>query len=182
MPHLLSEDHTMQSRWAGIGWSLAGCVAALMLTTQAAGQAQITESRVKALLDTLDRAARSLDTTALIAHFSDDIVITLEAPGPEGPQRFRWNKQEYAKQLDEGYEDIEDYRFERTDTSIRIAPDGRTARVETRMTETIRMRGQRIFAVTRDKAQMELRDGRLVITRLDGVILEFEREDALDAV
>ncbi|MEW6323867.1 MAG: nuclear transport factor 2 family protein [Nitrospirota bacterium] len=163
-------------------WIAAGLAGLLLTAPAASAQSPITEPQVQALLQTLDQAAQSLDTDALMTHFADDAVVTLVVPGPDGHQTFRWDKEEYARQLDEGYQEIEEYRFERTDTAIQIAPDGRSARVTATMTETIRMRGQRIYAVTQDDARLELRQGRLMVTRLDGVVLEFERQDAVDAV
>lgn len=148
----------------------------------AAGQARITEPQVTALLETLDHAARSSNTEALIIHFSDDCIITLEIPGPEGAHRFRWNKEEYARELDEGYKETEDYAVERTETAIRIAPDGLSATVTATVTETMRARHRIIRAVSREVARLELREGRLVVTRLDGVVLEFEQSEAVEAV
>jgi len=145
-------------------------------------QAQITEPQVQALLESLDQAARSLKTDALMAHFADDAVMTLEVPTPDGPQRLRWNKTEYAKELDEGYKDAIDYTFERTETAIRIAPDGLSATVTATMVETLRTRDRLIRAVSRDKARLELRNGKLLVTRLDGVIIEFEQEETAEAV
>lgn len=144
-------------------------------------QGRITEPQAQALLEALDRAAASQNTDALMAHFSDDCIITLEIPGPDGAHRFRWSKEEYATQLEEGYEETEAYTVERTDTTIQIAPDGQSARVTATVTEAIRTQTHLIHAVTKDEARLELRDGKLVVTRLDGVVLEFERQEAVDA-
>ncbi len=157
-------------------------LALLLWLPAPAAQARITEPQVEALLEALDQAARSLKTDALMAHFADDAVITLEVPTADGQRRLRWSKTEYAKELDEGYKDAMDYAFERTETAIRIAPDGLSATVTATMIETLRTRDRLIRAVSRDEARLELRDGKLLVTRLDGVIIEFEQEETVEAV
>jgi hypothetical protein len=50
------------------------------------------------------------------------------------------------------------------------------------MTETLQTRDHRIHAISRDEARLELRDGKLLVTRLDGVIIEFEQQESVEAV
>ncbi len=167
----------------------SACVIGLLIVMPAAArlpagtaQAPMTEPQVRAFLDSMDRAAESLNTDAFMANFSDDCIITLEMPGPDGAHRFRWNKEEYARQLEESAEETEDYALERTDTAIELLPDGRSARVTMMITETIRTYSRAIHTVTKEETRLELRNGKLIVTRVDDVVITFEQRDAVDSV
>ena len=154
----------------------AGCLYLLLTVTVCLAEqaTKITEEKILSLLTSMDEAAIRQDVKALIAHMAPNVTIQLEIPGPGGKQTFRFNIKEYETHLKESFAQASDYKYKRTETNIEIAKDGQTARVTDTVLETVSIGGQTIRSETRETAMLELQNGKLLITALDGIVVSMK--------
>ena len=67
-----------------------------------------------------------------------------------------------------GWEDIEEYDYQRTGTVIHIMPDGLSGHSYSTITETVSRDGERMISKFREYARYALEDGKPVITQISG--------------
>jgi hypothetical protein len=137
-------------------------------------ESKITEAKILDLLKSMDEAAIKKDVKAIVAHMAPNAIIKLEMLGPQGKQTLRLNIKEYEAYLKQGYAATSNFNYKRTNTKIKISTDGRTARVTDTVLETMSMGGKTISGETKETALLELRNGKLFITAIDGVIVSMK--------
>ena len=127
----------------------------------------ITVEQVQGMLDGIDAARRRGDVAGILNYLVPDAVIEAEYQLPQGMRFRRFNKNEYAAYLRTAGAQAADFRRERT--QIVLAPAQDQAEVASTVYETISIDGTPLKGVTRSKALVEMRDGRLQITMVRGV-------------
>jgi hypothetical protein len=146
------------------------------LSEAIAATARITEAQIHQILEAIDAAASRKDAEGIVRHFARDCIIRLDMPGPHGRQVLRVDREAYATTLKESFSTVTGYKYRRAETTIHIAPDGRSARVTGRIFEAITVQDRIIEAVTEHAAIFELRSGEVFITSLHTTFLSMEEE------
>lgn len=135
---------------------------------------KITEEKILAIINSADAAITRGDVKGMTEHMASDIVVTVHIPGPEGTQVITMNLRQYEQFFEETMKAVTDYIYTRKDTQIVIAPGGDTATVKSTVLERTTIDGRVITSITEETAVFELRQGRILVTSLEGVILSLE--------
>ncbi len=131
----------------------------------------LTENRITAVLEKLDRAANERDVEGILMHIAPDAVLHVSVEGPQQtPQRLVLTRDQYGAILQQGFDVADDYGFLRRTNRIQVAPDGQRAEVESRTLENTTTGGRTTQAESVETTTIELRDGRPMITKLNAVV------------
>jgi hypothetical protein len=93
---------------------------------------KLDEQNVTEFINRLDWLHDHGEGNALLLYLADDWTGTL--PGPEGPTTV--NRLQLAQDAQQSMGAIEDYHHQRDITKVTVSPDGRSAQVDSRETET----------------------------------------------
>jgi hypothetical protein len=128
----------------------------------------ISKAQVLEILDLIDQGLLAQDAGAVVANFASNAVIT--ATEIEG----KWtgtNKDDtasYRKKLATGFQaGVDDYKLQRKEVVVEIAPDGRKATSQSTLIETYRWDGKSNEAVTHESASFEIVGERILLTKMD---------------
>ena len=153
--------------------ALIGFAVAAAATVHAADPAgpRITERQVRDLVEKATRAASSRDVPAIMYTLADDAKVVLDFRGPGGKrQRLRMNRDQYEAHAREGMRQLDKYSYKREKVDIAIAPDGQTATVKSQIREVAEYQGSTVVAAIDETATLALREGRLLVTAVHGVM------------
>jgi len=153
--------------------ALIGFAVAAAATVQAADPAgpRITERQVRDLVEKATRAANSRDVPAIMYTLADDAKVVLDFRGPGGKrQRLRMNRDQYEAHAREGMRQLDKYSYKREKVDIAIAPDGQTATVKSQIREVAEYQGSTVVAAIDETATLALREGKLLVTAVHGVM------------
>jgi ketosteroid isomerase-like protein len=151
-----------------IGFSVAAAAA-----VQAADPVgpRITERQVRDLVEKATRAANARDVPAIMHTLADDAKVVLDFRGPGGKrQRLRMNRDQYETHAREGMRQLDKYSYKREKVDIAIAPDGQTATVKSQIREVAEYQGSTVVAAMDETTTLALREGRLLVTAVHGVM------------
>lgn len=160
---------------------VAGLSLCLLLTSMAAisqaGPADtqgkgITEQKIQAMIKSTERAIRNRDARGVGAVLADDAIVTIKnMPGPDGPQTLSFTKKQYVSFLQASWEVVKGHTYERRDVQIDIAGSGDIATVTDRVLETTTtVDGAEIKSAIDEESILELRDGRILVISVEGVV------------
>lgn len=147
---------------------LACALIALCLLASGCAKKQksfITEQQVKAFLEEMDRAVNKNDVDAILAMMSEDVrlYVTTEGFGPT--QDLTFDREQYRTHHKQSLGMTGIYDYKRGYTAIKIEPDGQSAIVVAEVFKTADIGEQTIGSVSKQTSTLELKDGKLVITR-----------------
>jgi hypothetical protein len=132
-------------------------------------KSRITWQSVAAVLEEIDEAAKSKDADAIVKHFSKDAQIKVSVKGPnDARMEMAFTRDQYRDYAQHSYDLIDSYEYERTETVIKVNPDGQSAVVADEVLESATTGGQTIRSVTRETATFKLEGGRIVLSSLEG--------------
>ena len=152
---------------------LVGLAIAAATAVQAADPAapRITERQVRDLVEKATRAANARDLPAIMQTLADDARVVLDFRGPGGKrQRARMNRDQYVAHAREGMRRMDKYAYRRERVDIAIAPDGQSAIVKSQIREVAEYRGSTVVASIDETTTLGLREGKLLVTAVHGVM------------
>jgi hypothetical protein len=129
---------------------------------------RITATQIQQVIDRTDAAAMKRDTAGIGSHLGNSFEKIIEFPHDKWMARVKLNKQDYLELIDAGWETIEEYSYQRTDTEIHIMPDGLSGLSYSTVTEHVVQDGREMISKFREYATYEMEDGRPVITQVNG--------------
>ena len=132
---------------------------------------RITERQVRDLVEKATRAAHARDVPAIMQTLADDARVVLDFRGPGGKrQRLRMSRDQYEAHAREGMRQMDNYSYRRDKVDIAIAADGQTATVKSQVREVAEHRGSTMVAAMDETTTLALRDGKLLVTAVHGVM------------
>ena len=132
---------------------------------------RITERQVRDLVDKATRAANARDVPAVMQMIADDARVVYDFRGPGGKrQRLRMNREQYEAHARDGLRQMDKYAYKREKLDIAIAADGQTATVKSVVREVAEYRGNTVVAAIDETTTLALRDGKLLVTAVHGVM------------
>ena len=132
---------------------------------------RITERQVRDLVEKATRAANARDVPAIMQTLADDARVVLDFRGPGGKrQRPRMNRDQYEAHAREGMRQMDKYAYTREKVDIAIAPDGQTATVKSQVREVAEHLGSTVVAAIDETTTLAMREGRLLVTEVHGVM------------
>ncbi len=143
----------------------------LLLVTAPLVQAadRLSEENIGAMYAQLIAAAQDKDVEGVLEHMSDDVHISIQAPADMGGG-MEMDKRQYREMLTQGWDGVDDYRLKVDIQQIDIAADGQSANVRDLTTESMRIQGVQVQASTLETATLQLLDGKVKFSRIEGVI------------
>lgn len=138
-------------------------------TSYSQSQDAITESKVLAIVNSVDRASRKGNIAGIVAPLAKDVTIkmTVSTPASAKEQVLNFNKEQYAFLTRRGMRRRLAYQLERKNTHVKIYNDGKTAMVTSDLYETLTLQQGTLRAVSSEVAILNLRDGKIVVTSLE---------------
>ena len=147
----------------------------LLVTAPLAHAAErLTDENIRAMYAQMIAAAQDLDIEGVLTHMSDDVQINIQAPAAMGGD-MAMDKRQYREMLTQGWSGVDDYRLEVDIQQIDIAADGQSASVRDLTSESMRIQGVQIQANTLETATLQLLEGKVKFSRIEGVIQPLDR-------
>jgi hypothetical protein len=128
---------------------------------------RLTRERIELVLDVLDQAVRRKDVDGVLRHITHDATITIHLK--QGPQQqvAMLTRDEYRKTLAMSFAFPSANDFTRTNTSVSLALDERSAKVSIKSTETLRQANREFKTEGEETLVFTIRDGKPMITSLE---------------
>lgn len=128
---------------------------------------RLTREGIDLLLDALDKAVRRKDVDGVLRHMAHDATITIHLK--QGPQQHiaMLTREDYRKTLAMSFAFPSAHDFARTNTSISLASDERSAKVSFKSTETLRPANREFKTEGEETLVFTIRDGKPMITSLE---------------
>ncbi|MFZ5906337.1 MAG: hypothetical protein ACOYVJ_02865 [Nitrospirota bacterium] len=130
----------------------------------------ITENDIRTMMQEVEAATLGKDLDGIMKHLAPFVVITVSMETPYGLQRIQMTRDQYREELKKTFAGLSHYEYEHDNDQITVAPDGRTAITETVVTEVLVVDGQESRTTTREKVYLEIVDGEILVSRIDGTI------------
>jgi len=148
---------------------LTGTVLTVLLSFQAQAAEPITREHIQQIVDITDAATKNQDTAGIGEYLSETFQRIIEFVHKDKYlAKVRIDKKKYLELIEEGWPTLEEYVYQREDTSIHIMPDGSSGQSYSTITETLSLRGTRMVSKYREHALYALEDGKPVITQISG--------------
>ena len=147
---------------------ITGTVLTLLLSFQAQAADPITSEHIHQVIDMTDAATKNRDTVGIGEYLSEAFERVIEFTHKKYIAKVRIDKKKYLELVEEGWPTLEEYDYQRTDTSILILPDGSSGQSYSTITETLSMGGTRMVSKFREHALYTLENGKPVITQISG--------------
>lgn len=151
--------------------SLARLVAALACLGSLLGgcTSKIDEVQVRTVLEAVDKAANEKNAAGIVAHMADDVVVKVSIPDGRTSKTLSLDRDQYRKLLQDEYGAVQAYEFDRKSTRIKIARDGKSAKVKSRISEIIKNQqgSRRVYSL--QTATFEVRNGEVVMTKVESI-------------
>lgn len=128
---------------------------------------RLTRDGIDRLLDALDEAVRRKDVDGVLRHMTHDATITIHLK--QGPQQQMavLTREDYRKTLAMSFAFPSANDFTRTNTSVSLAADERSAKVSFKSTETLRQANREFKTEGEETLVFSIRDGKPMITSLE---------------
>ena len=127
----------------------------------------ISREDVQAVLDSIDKAYLKKDAAAVVANYASNAVITDTTVGsdfPSTPSKFD-SLAGFEGNLELGFAVYDDFRFQRKDVFIEIAPDGQTAQCSFSEIAKYKYRGKQETDITKGTISLAKFGGKVLITK-----------------
>jgi len=128
---------------------------------------RLTREGIHRLLGALDDAVRRKDVDGVLRHISHDATITIHLRQGPQQQTALLTRDDYRKTLAMAFAFPSDNDFTRTNTSVSLSSDERSAKVSFKSAETLRPANHEFRAEGEETLLFTIRDGKPMITSLE---------------
>lgn len=128
---------------------------------------RLTREGIELLLDGLDEAVRRKDVNGVLRHITHDATITIHLKQGSQQQPVMLTREEYRKTLAMSFAFPSANDFTRTNTSVSLASDERSAKVSFKSTETLRQANREFKTEGEETLVFTVRDGKPMISSLE---------------
>ncbi|MGB5259268.1 MAG: nuclear transport factor 2 family protein [Gammaproteobacteria bacterium] len=147
---------------------LTATVLCLWLSLPAQADERITREHIQQVIRATDAAALNRDAAGIGAYLGQSFERIIEFAYKDWMAKIRLDRDKYLEMINEGWQEIGDYSYQRDNIEIHIAPDGRSGLSYSTVTEHMVQDGKEMISRFREHATYELEDGRPVITQVSG--------------
>ncbi len=128
---------------------------------------RLTEAAIRALYDRSQTIIKDRNWNVALLYTAKDLTVTYSFPGVPGAVPFTLDRQGTLAMNRENAESMENYERRSKVQRIDIAPDGKSARVESLEIEFLKINGRIVTGQARAISDLRLRDGAIVIWRME---------------
>jgi len=139
-----------------------------MPSANAAPTRQVTETQVRQIMNSVKAASLAKDIQGIMQYIAPDALIQVSVQSPFGSQTIRINREEYQRQVAEGFAVMENPRYLDYSLQVQVAPDGLSAIARESTTMTVTIAGQPMMIRSVGQTQLQLRQGQVLITAIQG--------------
>ncbi len=150
-------------------WLLTGCT---LLVSGVLADGGITSAWVHEIIEVTDTASVNQDAGGIEPYLATDFYRYIDVPTNDIPATVRIDKTQYLEMIDKGWQSIDQYDYQRTNTVVHVAKDGRSAESFSTVVENVvTSDGQEMVSKVREYASYTLEDGRPVIISIESLTL-----------
>lgn len=128
---------------------------------------RLSEGAIRALYDRSQSIIKDRNWNVALLYTAKDLTVTYSFPGVPGAKPFTLDRQGTLAMSRENAETIENYDRRSQVQRIDIAPDGKSARVESLEVEFLKVNGRVVTGQARAVSDLRLRNGAIVIWRME---------------
>ena len=143
-------------------------VISVLLSFPALAADRITEEQIQQVINATDAAALKRDAAGIAMYLGDSFERTIEFAYKGLMAKVRLDRNKYLTMISEGWQDIGEYDYQRSDTDIHISPDGFSGVSYSTVTENMIQDGVKMISRFREHATYEIENGKPVITQVGG--------------
>ncbi len=147
---------------------ITATVLTLLLSFQAQAADPISRGQILQVIDMTDAATKNRDTAGIEKYLSKDFERIIEFNHKKYIAKVRVDRKKYLTLIDEGWPTLEQYDYQRKDTTIQVMPDGSSGQSYSTITETLSLDGTEMVSIYREHAEYALENGKPVITQISG--------------
>lgn len=134
---------------------------------------QINEADIVDVCDSIKQSFDLRDFDSMLLHFSEEVLINVDIPTPQGVKNIELNKESYRLLLEEIVKMADSYSYEISDMDVTINEDGTSAIVTSTLSETLIMSGQTINSTTYEKTTFELIEKKPMVTSFSAKLSKY---------
>jgi hypothetical protein len=127
----------------------------------------LTREGIDLLLSALDEAVRRKHVDGVLRHITHDATITIHMKQGPQSQAAMLTREDYRKTLAMSFAFPSAHDYTRTNTSVSLASDERSAKVSFKSTETLRQATREFKTEGEETLVVTIRDGKPMITSLE---------------
>lgn len=128
----------------------------------------ITESDAREIMDNVEAATNNKDMDSVIKYMAPSVEINMTMETPKGKQKKQFSREQFKANAENTLSMVSGYKYKRENDRISISDDGQSANFEADIIEELETQGKKIKAITREKVVMEIIDGKILVTKMDG--------------
>ncbi|MEQ1679803.1 MAG: hypothetical protein ABL950_04240 [Nitrospira sp.] len=128
---------------------------------------RLTREGIDHLLDALDDAVRRKNVDGVLRYIAHDATITIHLKQGPQQQMAMLTREDYRKTLAMSFAFPSAHDFTRTNTSVSLAVDERSAKVSFKSTETLRQANREFKTEGEETLVFMIREGKPMITSLE---------------
>jgi len=137
--------------------------------------AALTEPEVRAVAEAAESAAERNDVAGMAAYLSEDAIITVVAPKPDGSSETKSStKSEFVAGEIEAHAKARNRRYQSDVTRIVMAPDGQSGKAHVRAEESLVSDGHAVLASAEQVMTIQMRGGVAKITAASTRVTSFK--------
>jgi len=140
------------------------------LTQPAKPEIRLTRESIDVMLDSLDQAIRRKDVDEVLRHIASNATITIHMKQGSQLQFVTLTRDEYRTTLQMAFAFPSANDYARVSTTVSVAPDGRSAKVSFKSTQTLRQARHDITVEGEETLIFKVLDERPAIVSLEQVM------------
>jgi ketosteroid isomerase-like protein len=130
----------------------------------------ITENDIREIMNKVKTATLNKDIDSVVKYMAPSVVIDITVETVFGPQKHRWSREQYRDETKKVFSMTSHYEYKCENEKITISDDRKSAVVETDVVEVMVIQGRRNQTMTHEKTTLEIVDGKLLVTKLEGTV------------
>jgi hypothetical protein len=165
----LSEHTIIAVRWWGSAY--ISCALGLLLLCGCQRSTPVTQQQIEQFLKAVDAAAARKDPSVLLDHLAKDAVIRVRSAGAFGPQIKTYTAKEYRASAKEQMALLKDYKYQRQETKIDIAPDKKIATITLKISEVLTIPQGTFHVESVQVSKCCAKDDKLLLNSIDSTAI-----------
>lgn len=146
---------------------IRACFIAICIMASATVSATgLSEKTVMALIEKVDNAATTLNTSAVSDAMSNNAVIVMNIKMQGKEHVMKPTKNEYIAMLQQGWSTYENYKYSKSNVVVKMQGD--KAFVTADVKETMTVQGKSVTGESKEEVTIELINGKPLITKIVG--------------
>jgi len=145
-----------------------GVFITVLLALPALATERITVEQIEEVISVTDAAAKARDTPGIARYLGKHFEKKIDMRHGKWMASIKVRRDQYLAMIDEGWESIDEYNYQRENTVIYIATDGLSGESYSTITETVVSDDEKMTSRFREYARYALENGMPVITHISG--------------